>query len=73
MRGEFLVGAALGGALIAACYSDPFRATCRKALEGIGNQINKQISGLYSEISGEPVKEQTNDNDGQGALALRAE
>lgn len=72
MRGELLVATVLGGAFVAACYSDTFRATCRKTLEGIGSQVNKQISGLYAEISGEPVKEQTND-DGQGALAVRAE
>lgn len=57
MKGEFLAGAVIGAAFIAACYSDTFRNTCRQAINGVGDQVNKQISGLWNEIN-KPREEQ---------------
>lgn len=66
MRGPtFLAGALLGGALVASCFHDPFRNKCRQAIIGIGNEVNKQLTGILHEISGKPDentdKEQSND------------
>lgn len=69
MKGEFLVGAALGAAVVAACYSDTFRDTCKQTLSGLGEQVNKQISGFLSNLNGQP-KEQT--NDGSRSLAIQS-
>lgn len=58
-----LVGTILGGALVAACYSDTFRDKCKTAISGVGNEIDRQLSGLMQELftSNKTKKEQGHD------------
>lgn len=64
----FMAGAALGAALVASLYSDSFRDACKKGINTIGDEINKQIATAYKDITGFK-KEVQNDgqsgNDGQ--------
>lgn len=66
MRGaSLLAGAVLGGALVAACYSDAFRDKCKMALSGAGNEIEKQFSSFISDLFGNTTTKGQGD-DGQG-------
>lgn len=57
---QFFVGAALGAALVASVYSDPFRNGCKQAINGLGNEINKQAATIYNEFVGIRKEESSN-------------
>lgn len=60
-----LATAILGGAFVAACYSDDFRRYCRKAINGIGGEVNGRINEIIREFNSKQSTDKGN-NDGNG-------
>lgn len=74
MRGPALVaGALLGGALVAACFYDPFRDKCRQAIIGLGNELSNELSGLLHNVAGKDTQtKEDSENGNEGIKAVPA-